>query len=111
VHQEFLKDYRATNPVLEEVHVTYEQGNKAHEAFKQLKEALVSSPVLKNLDWSKPFIMYTVASDAILGSTLSQKDENGNDHLVYFESRQMSSAEVNYTVRKKEALAIIFTIN
>ncbi|KAH9290082.1 hypothetical protein KI387_034199, partial [Taxus chinensis] len=64
------------------------------EAFGQLKEALVSSPVLKNPDWSKPFIVYTDASDAALGSTtLSQKDENGNEHPIYFGSRQMSSAE------------------
>ncbi|KAH9318924.1 hypothetical protein KI387_020693, partial [Taxus chinensis] len=90
--------------------VTYELGNKAHEAFGQLKESLVSSPVLKNLDWSKPFIVYTDASDAALGSTLSQKDENGNEHPIYFGSRQMSSAEVNYTVTEKEALAIIFAV-
>ncbi|KAH9319034.1 hypothetical protein KI387_020803 [Taxus chinensis] len=46
--------------------VTYELGNKAHEAFGQLKEALVSSPVLKNPDWSKPFIVFTDALDAAL---------------------------------------------
>ncbi|KAH9326967.1 hypothetical protein KI387_007145, partial [Taxus chinensis] len=84
--------------------------NKAHEAFGQLKEALVSSPVLKNPDWSKPFILYMDALDATLGSTLSEKDENGNEHLIYFGSRQMSSAEINYTVTEKEALAIIFAV-
>ncbi|KAH9298931.1 hypothetical protein KI387_030613, partial [Taxus chinensis] len=67
--------------------------NKAHEAFEQLKEALVSSHVLKSPDWSKSFIVYTDGSDAALGSTLSQKDENGNEHPVYFGSRQMSSAK------------------
>ncbi|KAH9309111.1 hypothetical protein KI387_037022, partial [Taxus chinensis] len=67
--------------------------NKVHEDFEQLKEALVSSPVLKNSDWSKPFIVYTDALDATLGSTLSQNDENENEHPVHFGSRQMISAE------------------
>ncbi|KAH9291065.1 hypothetical protein KI387_044636, partial [Taxus chinensis] len=52
----------------------------AHEAFEKLKEDLVSSPVLKNPNWNKSFIVYTNVSDAALRSTLSQKDENGNDH-------------------------------
>ncbi|KAH9292852.1 hypothetical protein KI387_041962, partial [Taxus chinensis] len=82
-----------TNPVLEEGWLLMNQEIRAHEAFGQLKEALVSSPVLKNPDWSKPFIVYTDASDAALGSTLSQKDENGNEHPIYFGSRQMSNAE------------------
>ncbi|KAH9290776.1 hypothetical protein KI387_034893 [Taxus chinensis] len=81
--------------------VTYELGNKAHEVFEQLKEALVSSPVLKNPDWSKPFIVYTNASNAALRSTLSQNDENRNDHPVYFGSRQMSSAEGNIKVSNR----------
>ncbi|KAH9297584.1 hypothetical protein KI387_029266, partial [Taxus chinensis] len=113
-YKRFIKNFsNITHPLTQflKKDVTYEPGNKAHEAFEQLKEALVSSPVLKNPDWSKPFIVYTDASDAALGSTLSQKDENGNDHPVYFGSRQMSSAEVNYTVTEKEALAIIFAIN
>ncbi|KAH9316083.1 hypothetical protein KI387_024710, partial [Taxus chinensis] len=67
--------------------------NKAHEAFRQLKEALVSSPILKNPYWSNPFIVYNDASDATLGSTLSQKDENENENPIYFRSRQMSSAK------------------
>ncbi|KAH9306006.1 hypothetical protein KI387_010410, partial [Taxus chinensis] len=58
--------------------------------------------------WSKPFIVYNDVSDVALGSTLSQKDENGNDHPVYFGSRQISSAEINYIITEKEALAIIF---
>ncbi|KAH9293412.1 hypothetical protein KI387_041383, partial [Taxus chinensis] len=73
--------------------VAYEPGNKAHEAFGQLKETLVSSPVLKNPDWSKPFIVYIDASYVALGSTLIQKDENENEHPIYFGSRKMSSAE------------------
>ncbi|KAH9290004.1 hypothetical protein KI387_034121, partial [Taxus chinensis] len=95
-YRRFIKNFsKITQPLTQflKKHVTYEPGNKAHETFEQLKEALVSSPILKNPDWSKPFIVYTDTSDVALRSTLSQKDENGNEHPVYFGRRKMSSAE------------------
>lgn len=79
------------------------------EAFDQeLKQALVIKPILNNLDWSNPFIFYIYASYKALGSTLSQQDEDGNDHPIHFRMRHISNAKVNYTIIEKEDLAIIF---
>ena len=43
-----------------------------------------------------------------MGLTLSQKDEDGKDHPVYYASKTMSSAEKNYTTTQREALAIVY---
>jgi hypothetical protein len=45
-----------------------------------------------------------------VGSTLSQLDENGHDHPIHFASRQLTSAEKNYTVTEQEGLVVIFSL-
>jgi hypothetical protein len=44
-----------------------------------------------------------------MGSTLSQLDENGHDHPIHFVSKQLTSAEKNYTVTELEGLTVIFS--
>jgi len=67
-------------------------------AFEQLKSAFQITPILRTRDWHKPFLVYCDASGEAVGSTLSQLDENGHDHPIHFVSRQLTSAEKNYTV-------------
>ena len=45
-----------------------------------------------------------------IGSILSQKDDNGRDHPIYFASRQLNAAERNYSVTEREALGMIFSV-
>ena len=47
------------------------------DAFAQLKEALMTHPVLKVADPERPFILQTDASECGLGAVLSQEDESG----------------------------------
>jgi hypothetical protein len=78
-------------------------------AFKQLKSALQVAPILRTPDWNKPFLVYCDASEEAVGSTLSQVDKNGHDHPIHFASRQLTSAEKNYTVTEQEGLVVIFS--
>ena len=47
------------------------------------------------------------ASDQVLDSVLSQKDESGNLHLIVFHSRKFIKSELNYEIHDKELLAIV----
>ena len=79
------------------------------EAFEQLKHALMTAPVLALPDLTKPFIVTTDASDYAIGAVLSQ-DVGKGDQPIAYESRKMSSAELNYPVHEKELLALVYAI-
>jgi hypothetical protein len=75
-------------------------------AFKQLKLALQVVPIHRTPNWNKPFLVYCDASREAVGGTLSQLDEKGHDHPIHFASRQLISAEKNYTVIEHEGLVL-----
>jgi hypothetical protein len=45
------------------------------DSFKRLKSLMAESPVLAYPDYSKPFVLYTDASDVGIGAVLLQKQE------------------------------------
>jgi hypothetical protein len=79
-------------------------------AFETLKEKLYVAPVLRGPNWSLPFHISTDASDTTLGAVLGQK-ENQVSYAIYFVSKNMTPPELNYTVTKKEFLAVVHAIN
>jgi hypothetical protein len=79
-------------------------------AFEQLKSTLQVTPILRTPNWNKPFLVYFDASKKVMGSTLSQLEKNGHDHLIHFASRQLTSAKKNYTMTEQEGLVVIFSL-
>ena len=79
---------------------------KGIQAFNKLKEILVSSPVLANPDFSRPFNLQTDASEVGVGAVLSQADAEGYDHPVAYFSRKLLPTEQRYAIVEKECLAI-----
>ena len=79
-------------------------------AFNTLKRKLITAPVLISPNWEKDFHIYVDASNVAIGSVLSQKDDKGHDHPIYFASRQLVQAEKNYSVTEREGLGIIFSV-
>ncbi|CAI7792436.1 unnamed protein product [Closterium sp. NIES-53] len=81
-------------------------GEEAEADFQELKNFLVSPPVLLITDPSKPFKVVTDASNLAIGAVLLQDFGNGLQPIAY-ESRKLQAAKRNYPIHDKEMLAII----
>jgi hypothetical protein len=84
--------------------------NQCEEAFKTLKHKVSTAPILRAPDWTLPFHISSDASDTAIGAVLGQ-EEYHLPYAIYFISKNMSPAELNYTVTEKEFLAVIYAIN
>lgn len=80
-------------------------GEKQEKAFHDIKETLVSAPLLTCQDFSKPFILRTDASNSGLGAVLSQEGTDGEKPIAYA-SRGLTSAEKKYSTTELECLAV-----
>ncbi|KAJ8456455.1 hypothetical protein ONZ45_g18712 [Pleurotus djamor] len=81
-------------------------------AFKALKLAFTTAPILSHWIPDCPIVVETDASDYALGAIISIYAPDGEIHPVAFHSRTFSGAELNYDVHDKELLAIFeaFTV-
>ena len=81
------------------------------ESFQKLKQALIIAPILKPPDQNKPFHVHIDASNFAIGCILAQPYEGNMDLPVsYASSRQLNSAEKNYTTTKREGLTMIYDV-
>lgn len=78
-------------------------------AFQKLKTTLISEPLLIYPDFSKKFILSTDASGIAIGAVLGQ-EINGVEHPIAYASRQLNSAERNYTCTERELLAVVWSV-
>ena len=75
-------------------------------AFVKLKEKLSTTPILRGPNWTLPFHISSNASDTAIGAVLGQQDGQA-PYAVYYISKNLAPAELNYTATKKEFLAIV----
>ena len=83
---------------------------EALKALKVLKQACMQSPVLAFTDYTKDFLLEMDASKGGLGAVLSQKQEDGQFHLVAYGSWVLTTHEKNYHSTKLEFLALKWAI-
>src|SRR5882724_3889183 len=80
--------------------------DECHSAFKALKKAFTTAPVLTHWIPDTQITVETDASDNALAAVLSIMTSNGELHPIAFHSRTFSALELNYDVHDKELLAI-----
>ena len=112
-YRRFIKDFSRIAKLLSNllVQVTpFEFDEQCVLAFSVLKDKLVSTPIVLSPDWDLTFELMCDASDYAIGAVLGQKRER-IFQVIYYASRTLNDAQLNYATTKKELLAIVFTFN
>ncbi|KAJ9556024.1 hypothetical protein OSB04_010638 [Centaurea solstitialis] len=109
-YRRFIKDFsKISKPLcllLQQDHA-FDFNEECRIAFNILKKALVTAPVVVTPDWSKPFEVMCDASDWAVGAVLGQRKEK-IFHSIYYASKTLNNAQINYTTTEKELLAVVF---
>ena len=84
--------------------------DKCQEAFNKLKDLLTTASIMPSPDWSLPFELMCDASDDAIVAVLGQMKDK-KPHVIYYASKSLNSAQMNYSTTEKELLAIVFTVD
>ena len=67
-------------------------------------------PILVFPDWNKEFHVHVNTSSIVMGVVLMQPGEGNMDHPIAYASRKLSFAKRNYTMTKREVLALVYAL-
>ncbi|KAM2523470.1 hypothetical protein PS1_030287 [Malus domestica] len=112
-YRRFIKDFsKIAQPLcrLLQKEVAFEFDDACSTTFKHLKEALTSAPIITPPDWSLPFELMCDASDYAIGAVLGQR-KNKQPHVIYYASRTLNDAQLNYSTTEKELLVVVFALD
>ncbi|CAN6707385.1 unnamed protein product [Malus baccata var. baccata] len=90
--------------------VPFEFNEECEKAFKHLEEMLTSVPIIMPPDWSRHFELMCDASDYALGAVLGQRKDK-QPHVIYYASRTLNDAQLNYSTTEKELLAVVLALD
>nr|XP_061795480.1 uncharacterized protein K02A2.6-like [Nerophis lumbriciformis] len=90
--------------------VKWKWTNECNKAFRNAKNALISSDVLTHFNPSYPIQLACDASPYGVGAVISHVFPNGDERPIAFASRTLNKAESNYAQLEREALSIIFGV-
>lgn len=112
-YRRFIKDFsKITKPLTEllmkDAEFIFDE--KFLDAFQTLKQALISAPIMQPLDWSQPFEIMCDTSDYVVGAVLGQQ-KGKKLHAIYYASRTLDQAQMNYATTEKELLAVVFALD
>ena len=89
---------------------TFEWTESCEVAFKKLVQLLTFAPIMQAPDWSLPFESMCDASDYAVGVVLGQRKDK-KPHVIYYASRTLNNAQMNYTTTEKELLVVVFALD
>ncbi|KAJ9558642.1 hypothetical protein OSB04_013256 [Centaurea solstitialis] len=112
-YRRFIKDFsKITKPLCTLLQQDQEFifSQECREAFEKLKMALVTAPIVTTPDWTLPFEVMCDASEWAIGAILGQRKDKVF-HPIYYASKTLIEAQINYTVIEKELLAVVFAFD
>ena len=76
-----------------------------------MRSKLSTYPVLRPLDWEKPFHVFCDARNVVVGSVLCQSTrKKENDQPIAYPSKQLTLAERNYSTTHTQCLTMVFSV-
>lgn len=111
-YRRFIKDFsEITAPIteLEKKHVKFKWNEERENAFKKLKIALTTAPVLASPRYDLPFEIQADASKTACGSVLVQHID-GQERVIAYMSQKFSATQQKYHVTELECLAVLLAI-
>lgn len=112
-YRRFIKDFsKISRPLcrLLQKEVAFDFDDECKLAFEKLKELLTSAPVMTPPDWNEPFELMCDASDYAVGAVLGQRRDK-KPCAIYYASRTLNDAQLNYSTTEKELLAVVFALD
>ncbi|PIN21854.1 DNA-directed DNA polymerase [Handroanthus impetiginosus] len=112
-YRRFIKDfYKISKPLckLLEKDIPFKFDDACLDAFDDLKRRLISAPIITVPDWSFPFELMCDASDFAIGAVLGQRKDK-IFRSIYYASKTLNDAQLNYTTTEKELLAVVFAFD
>lgn len=85
--------------------VPYKWTEETQQAFQQIKQALVTTPVLALPDFSKPFTVETDASDYGIGAVLSE-----DNHPIAYLSKALGPRSRGLSTYEKECMTVLLAV-
>lgn len=111
-YSRFIKDFsKVSQPLCKLLmkDAVFNFNDECMKSFYLLKEKLTTAPVIVSPNWNLPFEIMTDASDYTVGAALGQRLEK-RLHVVYYASKTLTNAQINYTTTEKELLTIVFAL-
>ncbi|CAM8911138.1 unnamed protein product [Rhodiola kirilowii] len=84
--------------------------DKCRKAFDSIKKYLSTAPVLGAPTPGKPLILYVAAQEKSLGAMCAQETDERKERPLYYLSRTLVGAELNYSPIEKICLALVFAV-
>ena len=107
--QDFTKVAKPLHRLTEKT-AQFDWSDECQATFEELRQRLITAPVLAFPDYSRSFILDTDASDTGIGAVLSQLDDSGAERVVAYASRSLTRPERRYCVTRKELVAVTYFI-
>ncbi|CAL9025924.1 unnamed protein product [Prunus brigantina] len=111
-YRRFIKDFSKIarplcNLLAKDMDFVFDQN--CENAFNALKKMLTTAPIIIPPDWSLPLELMCDASDYAVGAVLGQRVAK-KPHAIYYASRTLNDAQLNYSTTENELLAVIFAL-
>ena len=108
-YRQYLPEFATIAKPLHELNskgVEWRWDQQTQEAFDELRQRLITAPILGYPDPGLRYILDTDASDVGVGAVLSQVQQSRERVIAYF-SKTLTPAERNYCVTRRELLAVV----